>query len=186
MFLQFFIPLFVFSLLFKDESDSEYETRPPNQVVPDQPTQDQPSTPEPNTPTVSDDAQLPDRPTRDESPIPKSNAPAKADDTSLPDQPTQDNVPVPKPNEPADPDDIAVPLPDQPDDLTRLHGIGPQTAAQLRAAGISTFRQLADTSEARLLEIIGGARGYLSSWARQARMASEGAWHELEALIDTL
>lgn len=43
--------------------------------------------------------------------------------------------------------------PPEPDDLTRIKGIGPTYAARLQAAGISTFQQLSKTSPDRLREI---------------------------------
>lgn len=59
------------------------------------------------------------------------------------------------------------------DDLTRIDGIGPKTAAALAAAGLGTFAALADASddELRLALRAAGARASanLPTWAGQAR-----------------
>lgn len=59
------------------------------------------------------------------------------------------------------------------DDLTRIDGIGPKTAAALAAAGLGTFAALADASEDALRAALraAGARASanLPTWAAQAR-----------------
>jgi len=57
------------------------------------------------------------------------------------------------------------------DDLVLIKGIGGKTAGALRAAGISTFADLADADAERLEEIVTGAdlpSGDYASWVRQA------------------
>jgi predicted flap endonuclease-1-like 5' DNA nuclease len=73
------------------------------------------------------------------------------------------------------------------DDLTRIDGIGPKSAAALRAAGIDSFQKLANTSEARLIEILraGNVRlvGSTSTWAQQAAYAARGDWEGFNRYI---
>jgi predicted flap endonuclease-1-like 5' DNA nuclease len=76
------------------------------------------------------------------------------------------------------------------DDLQKLEGIGPKMEATLNAAGIHTFAQLTQASEAQLLEILTDAglrlAPTLPTWPQQAALAAAGQWAELEALQDTL
>lgn len=67
---------------------------------------------------------------------------------------------------------------EEPDDLERIEGIGPQMAAALHQAGIMTYAQLADADEETLRAAI-EARGLrfapsLVTWARQARLLADG------------
>lgn len=84
--------------------------------------------------------------------------------------------------QPAEPESTTEPDRPVPDDFTELMGIEPRIADQLRAAGITTFSQLAETSEGRLLDIIGGPRMFLDAWPAQARLAAAGDWQALRAL----
>jgi large subunit ribosomal protein L20 len=73
------------------------------------------------------------------------------------------------------------------DDLKIIEGIGPKIADILIAAGISTFRQLADTSADRVREILAAAGDRYkmhdpSSWALQSRLAAEGKMDALKTL----
>jgi predicted flap endonuclease-1-like 5' DNA nuclease len=71
------------------------------------------------------------------------------------------------------------------DDLTTLEGIGPTYATRLRAAGITTYAQLAATDEATLGEIIGAPawrRINYGDWIDQARLAAAGDKAGLAAL----
>jgi len=78
------------------------------------------------------------------------------------------------------------------DDLKVIEGIGPKIASVLNAAGISSFRQLADLSPARILEILGNADPRLlrladpATWPQQAQLAADGAWDEFQKLTDQL
>ncbi|MBZ0276823.1 MAG: ATP synthase F1 subunit gamma [Anaerolineae bacterium] len=78
----------------------------------------------------------------------------------------------------------------QGDDLTRIEGIGPKIAAALNAAGITTFDQLAQSSEAELTTAIEAAGMRLApslpTWAEQASYAAQGDWDGLKHLQDTL
>jgi predicted flap endonuclease-1-like 5' DNA nuclease len=79
---------------------------------------------------------------------------------------------------------------DEPDDLTRVEGIGPKYSDALIAAGVTTFAQIASKSEEELTQIVrdAGMRRPASivSWAEQAKLASENKWDELEKLQDEL
>jgi F-type H+-transporting ATPase subunit gamma len=76
------------------------------------------------------------------------------------------------------------------DDLTRIEGIGPKMSAALRAAGITTFAQLAQSSDDTLTAAIEAAGMHLapslSTWAEQAALAAKGDWDGLQQLQDTL
>jgi len=66
-----------------------------------------------------------------------------------------------------------------PDDLTRIKGLGPKAAAQLKLLGITRFAQLGalDTAQAQAVdERMGVFRGRLERdrWAEQARYLSRG------------
>jgi predicted flap endonuclease-1-like 5' DNA nuclease len=75
--------------------------------------------------------------------------------------------------------------PPEPDDLTRIEGIGPKINATLQAAGIQTFAQLADQEPAAIKQILvdGGIRiGYPRTWPEQAALAAKADWAALEEL----
>jgi predicted flap endonuclease-1-like 5' DNA nuclease len=86
------------------------------------------------------------------------------------------------------------PTPEQsePDDLTRIEGIGPKIASVLQAAGVLTFAQLAETDVTRLEEILEAESPRLrrlsdpSTWPEQAELAATGEWEALQALQGTL
>jgi predicted flap endonuclease-1-like 5' DNA nuclease len=64
------------------------------------------------------------------------------------------------------------------DDLERIEGIGPKMAGALHAAGIRTYRALADSSETRLRNAISGAgltfAPSIVTWSRQAGLLADG------------
>ncbi len=77
----------------------------------------------------------------------------------------------------------------EPDDLTKIEGIGPATSGKLNEAGITTFPQLAAAGDDRLDEIIVAAgavfrmrRRTIPTWREQARLAASGDWQGLTAL----
>jgi hypothetical protein len=85
----------------------------------------------------------------------------------------------PQPGVPPAPSETTPPLSD---DLPRILGIGPKTAALLNTVGITTFAQLADTHVERLEEILGEAGLRLvdpQTWPDQARLAAAGQWDAL-------
>ncbi len=77
------------------------------------------------------------------------------------------------------------------DDLTIVEGIGPKIAELLQGAGISSWAQLAVTSPYRLREILDGGGSQFNihdpeTWPKQAGMAADGKWDELQKLQDEL
>lgn len=79
--------------------------------------------------------------------------------------------------------------PSPPDDLKRIAGIGPKISSALRAAGITTYAQLAATEVGRLEGIIreAGIRiGFPETWPEQASLVAGGKWEEFEALQSEL
>lgn len=89
----------------------------------------------------------------------------------------------------AEPEVEAPPAP-EPDDLTRIEGIGPKLSGVLQAAGISTFAGLAETEVGRLRQVLdeaGIARiSDPATWPEQAKLAAAGDWEALETLQDRL
>lgn len=74
------------------------------------------------------------------------------------------------------------------DDLKKVEGIGPKIEETLKAAGISTFAQLATTEVEKITEIIAEVRGnhVPDTWPQQAGLAAEGKWEELKKWQDEL
>ena len=74
------------------------------------------------------------------------------------------------------------------DDLVIIEGIGPKIAAALSKAGVKTFKQLGDTSESKLRDILKEAQlsADPETWAEQARLAAAGKTDELKKLQDQL
>jgi NADH-quinone oxidoreductase subunit I len=72
----------------------------------------------------------------------------------------------------------------EPDDLTRIEGIGPKISGILQDAGIKTFAQLAATDEERLEALLEEADllrlAKPKTWPRQAKLAAAGKWEALE------
>jgi predicted flap endonuclease-1-like 5' DNA nuclease len=79
----------------------------------------------------------------------------------------------------------------EPDDLTRIEGIGPKIQELIYAARIFTFVALSRTSVERLKEILdgGGERFQMhdpKTWPEQAQLAADGQWEKLDELQDLL
>jgi predicted flap endonuclease-1-like 5' DNA nuclease len=77
------------------------------------------------------------------------------------------------------------------DDLKIVEGIGPKIEELLNNAGIQSFAQLADTSAARLNEILeaAGPRYQMhdpGTWAQQSALCRDNKWTELKILQDDL
>jgi len=75
------------------------------------------------------------------------------------------------------------------DDLKKVEGIGPKIAEIFAKNGIDTFAKLAKASQKDLKAILEGAGSrYASknpgSWPKQAKMAAEGKWDELNKWQD--
>ncbi|UOY07896.1 30S ribosomal protein S2 [Muricauda sp. SCSIO 64092] len=79
----------------------------------------------------------------------------------------------------------------KPDDLTKIEGVGPKTAEALVAAGIATFADLAKTAADKVKTILTESSPRLahldpSSWGKQAKMAADGKWDELQEWQDSV
>jgi large subunit ribosomal protein L17 len=77
------------------------------------------------------------------------------------------------------------PVPQAPDDLKRIEGIGPKISSVLQGAGITTFAQLAAASADQLRQILRDAGVRVAdpaTWPEQAGLAAVGRWDGLEAL----
>jgi predicted flap endonuclease-1-like 5' DNA nuclease len=79
----------------------------------------------------------------------------------------------------------------EPDDLTRIEGIGPKIQELLYAARIFTFLMLSGASVERLKEILdgGGERFQMhdpKTWPEQAQLAADGQWEKLDEWQDLL
>ena len=73
----------------------------------------------------------------------------------------------------------------EPDDMTRVEGIGPRISSMLRDTGIVTFDQLAESDPETLKQML-RTEGlpFLDpgTWPEQAALAAAGAWEDLDAL----
>lgn len=79
--------------------------------------------------------------------------------------------------------------PQEPDDLTKIEGIGPKTSSVFQEAGVTTFAQLAGSNLEDLKMILkeAGLRlGDPTTWAEQAQLAANSEWEALEKLQDEL
>ncbi|MEL6268791.1 MAG: hypothetical protein AAFR22_03190 [Chloroflexota bacterium] len=78
----------------------------------------------------------------------------------------------------------------EPDDFTKLEGVGPKMAETLTAGGVYSFGKLAEMSldEIRAVLDAQGTRfaPAAESWAEQASYAAKGDWDGLQKLQDTL
>jgi large subunit ribosomal protein L20 len=77
------------------------------------------------------------------------------------------------------------------DDLKIVEGVGPAIEKLLHEADITTYSQLAETEYDKLKEILSNAGSRFSihdplNWSKQAKLASEGKFEELETLKDQL
>ncbi len=78
-----------------------------------------------------------------------------------------------------------------PDDLKVVEGIGPKCEEALKAGGITSWKELADSTPEKITEILTAAEGNFSgqvptTWPKQAAMAVAGQWDELEKWQDEL
>lgn len=80
----------------------------------------------------------------------------------------------------------AAPDLDEPDDLTQIEGIGPKYREALISAGITTFDQLAASSQDELEQIVKDAgmrrAASMDTWIEQAKLAAAHDWEGLEKL----
>ncbi|MBV6395119.1 MAG: 50S ribosomal protein L21 [Anaerolineales bacterium] len=70
------------------------------------------------------------------------------------------------------------------DDLVRIEGVGAKAAQALRAAGVVTFAQLAETGLEDVQAILHEAGLHMNpeTWAEQAKLAAAGDWKAFETL----
>jgi DNA-directed RNA polymerase subunit beta' len=79
----------------------------------------------------------------------------------------------------------------EPDDLTRVEGIGPKIAELLKNHGIQTFRELSGITPDQIRQILAAAGGIVatldpSTWPDQAQLAAAGEWDKLKEWQDEL
>ncbi|MEU0553851.1 helix-hairpin-helix domain-containing protein [Dactylosporangium sp. NPDC006015] len=76
------------------------------------------------------------------------------------------------------------------DDLARIEGIGPKIAAALKAAGITTYAELAGAERSALEDALANANlrfaPSIGSWSRQARLLADGDEAGFKELTDYL
>ena len=75
------------------------------------------------------------------------------------------------------------------DDLTKVEGIGPKAAGALVAAGLVTFADLGKAKVEAVQKILDESEGRFGamnpgSWPKQAQMAADGKWDELQKWQD--
>jgi predicted flap endonuclease-1-like 5' DNA nuclease len=95
------------------------------------------------------------------------------------------HVEIPPAVEPAFQPEVRAAVPVTPDDLEIVEGIGPKIPSLLKAAGIATFAQLAETDVQVLRDILLKANlrlGDPTSWPEQARLAAADDADGLKAL----
>jgi len=78
-----------------------------------------------------------------------------------------------------------------PDDLTKIEGVGPKISQLLHNAGYLTFTSVANATAEVLKAVLDAAGERFKmhdpiTWPQQARLAAEGRWSELEDLQDRL
>ena len=84
---------------------------------------------------------------------------------------------------------VKEPPPAEPEDLSRIEGVGPKINTVLHEAGISTYSQLSKTDVDILREILKEAslsRFNPETWPEQAGLAAKGDWDGLTALQEEL
>lgn len=73
------------------------------------------------------------------------------------------------------------------DDLTKVEGIGKKIEVLLNKSGISSYKQLSKSTVKKLKQILEEAGSKFSmhnpgTWPKQAKLAADGKWDELDAL----
>jgi predicted flap endonuclease-1-like 5' DNA nuclease len=79
-------------------------------------------------------------------------------------------------------------FPDDPQNLCIFAGINPDTQGLLQQAGLRSWQDLAAADTSRLSELLNGGEGYpfLQTWSKQAQLALEGRWLDLNNYQDQL
>lgn len=75
------------------------------------------------------------------------------------------------------------------DDLTKIEGVGPKAAEAMVAAGIDTYANVAKADADKIKEILTESSSRMAhldptSWPKQAQMAADGKWDELQEWQD--
>uniref|UniRef100_UPI003593D2A0 30S ribosomal protein S2 n=1 Tax=Pricia sp. TaxID=2268138 RepID=UPI003593D2A0 len=78
---------------------------------------------------------------------------------------------------------------DKADDLTKIEGVGPKAAEAMVAAGIDTYANVAKADAEKIKEILTESSSRMAhldptSWPKQAQMAADGKWDELQEWQD--
>lgn len=87
------------------------------------------------------------------------------------------------------PEEPATERDEEPEDLTRIEGIGPRVSSVLNEAGIATYRQLAESDVEALQQILRDAGLQFmdpTTWPEQAALAASGDWDTLAARQEEL
>lgn len=85
-------------------------------------------------------------------PPPSKNRKVEEEETPEPPQTEPETEPEPAEEPETEPEP---PAPTEPDDLTELPGVGAGRAKKLEAAGITTFKQIAETAPGALVKVLG-------------------------------
>tara|TARA_R100000935_G_scaffold27288_1_gene47369 strand:+ start:43484 stop:44194 length:711 start_codon:yes stop_codon:yes gene_type:complete len=77
------------------------------------------------------------------------------------------------------------------DDLKKIEGVGPKAMEAMVAAGLDTFAKVAKAKPEKLAEILTEASSRMAhlvtdTWPKQAKLAADGKWEELQELQDKL
>ena len=77
------------------------------------------------------------------------------------------------------------------DDLKKIEGIGPKIEEVINKAGVTTYKQLAETPSDTITLWLKEAGGRFAAhnpgtWPKQAEMAADGKWDELKKWQDEL
>ncbi len=78
---------------------------------------------------------------------------------------------------------------EKPDDLTKIEGVGPKAAEAMVAAGIDTYANVAKADADKIKEVLTESSSRMAhldptSWPKQAQMAADGNWDELQEWQD--
>lgn len=147
----------------------------------------------PVEPVPADQPTEPAAPVAADSPVANEKAtardePATADEPVAAEEPVAVATPTPRPAVATPPVRPVAAAAVEVDDFRRIQGVGPKMAAALQAAGVRTYRQLAELDEAGLREVIRGAglraAPGLATWPQQAKVLA-GASDEVTSALST-
>lgn len=120
----------------------------------------------------------------------ETSAPPKAAAPSAAPQKPVEEAPAPAAKPAVAPPAPASKAKAEPDDLTRIEGVGPKMAEILIAAGVDSYAKLAAMNEDSIVETVrnGGGRksASMATWAQQAKLAAAGDWDGLAKLQSEL